>query len=171
MRSVGTAPFVPVSPLATVRATDFAGIPPPRHTTSRPGEIVFQPHGRGFGLPCPDAGYALLLAHLSEEDLVLAPDEDREDARWSIATIAMHRAGELRRAPHIGDIHFACTLLAYDRTDASDFAHWRSNRLRGIAQDTALRQWLADSITVELTEHLSPDAAERWRRALTLQPE
>jgi hypothetical protein len=154
-----------------VRTADFGRIPPARRTTSRPGEIVRQPHGPGFGLPCPDAGYALLLAHLTEEDIVLAPDEDREDARWSIATIAMHRAGGLGRAPHIGDIHFACTLLAYDRTDATDFAQWRSNRLRGIAEDTFLRQWLADAITVDLTEHLSSETVERWRTALTRQPE
>jgi hypothetical protein len=88
------------------------------------------------------------------------------DARWSVATVAMRRAGAFRRAPHIGDIRFARALLAYDEPESSEFAHWRYIWLRGIAENAVIRQWLADTVSIELTRHLDPDSMHRWRQSL-----
>ena len=97
---------------------DFGGIPPARRSPLRPGAGRRPPLAPGFGLPCPDAGYALLLAHLTGDDVVLEPGEERQDADWAMATVAMRRAGVLGRAPCVEDVKIARTLLAYDGSEA-----------------------------------------------------
>lgn len=141
-------------------------VPPALPIPERRRENLRQQRAPGFGLPCPDAGYALFLAHLTESELALAAGEQPIDARWSVATVAMRRAGAFGRAPHIGDIRFACALLAYDQPESNDFAHWRYVWLRGIAENAVIRQWLADTIPVELTRHLDAETIQRWRHSL-----
>ena len=94
---------------APPRRTDFAGIPPARRSPLRPGAGGRPPRSPGFGLPCPDAGYALLLADLAEDYVVLELVERRQDAEWAIAIVAMRRAGALGRAPIIEDLEIART--------------------------------------------------------------
>ena len=165
---MATPRFVPVPPMARVRATDFAGIPPARRALPRPGEDLRHPRAPGFGLPCPDGGYALLLAHLTETRTVLAPGERREDADWAVATVAMRRAGALGRAPFIEDLEVGRILLAYDDTDDPEFARWRARQLYGIAHDPDRWQPLADAalLAAELRHPLDPDAVRTWRNAL-----
>ena len=156
------------SPDGPRRATDFAGIPPARRARPHPGEVLRHPRAPGFGLPCPDGGYALLLAHLTETRVVLASGERLEDADWAVATVAMRRAGALGRAPLIEDIEVGRILLAYDDTDDAEFARWRARQLHGIAHDPDRLQELADAAlgAAELRHPLDPDAVHNWRNAL-----
>ena len=142
---------------------------PPDGRRCAPGAGRRPPLAPGFGLPCPDAGYTLLLAHLTDDDVVLEPDEEREDADWAIATVAMRRAGVLGRAPFIEDVEVARTLLAYDGTeDGGDFRGWRVRLLTGVADDPDLRQRLADVaiVAAEMRHPVDVDAARRWQAAL-----
>lgn len=159
---MATPPFVPMrATVAPPRRNDFAGIPPARRTPLRPGAGRPHPRAPGFGLPCPDAGYALLLANVVEERLVLEPHERRHDAEFAIATIAMRRAGVLGRAPLIGDVELARVLLAYDSREPADFTRWRARRLAGVAHDPDLGQRLAD-VAILAAELDQPDDAAVW---------
>jgi hypothetical protein len=166
---MATPPFVPTTHAAQPsRVTDFAGIPPAHRSPPRPGAGRRPPRSPGFGIPCPDAGYALLLAHLTESHLALEQAERTEDANWAIATIAMRRAGLLGRAPFIEDLAFARALLAYDASESGDFTRWRTRRLTGIAHDPDLRQRLSDvaMVAAEVAHPPTVDTVRAWRAAL-----
>ena len=166
---MATPRFVPpVTDLRPPRRMDFGGIPPARRLPLRPGAGRRPPLAPGFGSPCPDGGYALLLAHLADDDVMLEPGEEREDANWAIATVAMRRAGVLGRAPFAEDVKIARTLLAYDGSEDGDFSGWRVRRLTGVADDADLRQRLADVaiVAAEMHHPVDVDAARRWRAAL-----
>ena len=153
---MATPPFVHSRHVAHAsRVVDFGGIPPARRNPPRPFAGRRPPRAPGFGLPCPDAGYALLLAHLTEERLILEPGERQEDATWSIATIAMCLAGVEGRAPFMGDLEIAQSMLAYDGKGPRAFTRWRAREFVGIADDPDLRQRLRDvTMLVELRDAL-----------------
>jgi hypothetical protein len=161
-----TPPFVPPPPPTRLpRRSDFAGIPPARHWSPRPGEVLRQPHGPGLGLPCPDAGYAFLLAHHSEPDLILEPRERCQDASWAIATIAVRHAGGLGRAPCIHDVALGRSVLAYDGGGPVEFSHWRANSLSGITRNLELQQRLTNALEA-LPNPADADALRGWWAAL-----
>jgi hypothetical protein len=165
---MATPPFVhPRHVAGTPRIVDFGGIPPARRSPPPPLAGRRPPRAPGFGLPCPDAGYALLLARLTEQRLVLEPAERVADATWAIATIAMCLAGLEGRAPFIGDLEIAESVLAYDGKGPPDFSRWRAHELAGIAQDPDLRQRLCDvTMLVELRDPHDLEAVRTWRGAL-----
>jgi hypothetical protein len=166
---MATPRFVPsASAVLPPRRTDFGGIPPARRSPLRPGAGRRPPRSPGFGLPCPDAGYALLLAHLTDEYVVLELVERRQDAYWAIAILAMRRAGALGRAPLIEDLEIARSALAYDGGGPADFTRWRARRLSGIAHDPNLRQNLVDVVMLagELPPSADLDAVGGWRATL-----
>jgi hypothetical protein len=150
------------------RLTDFAGIPPARRSPVRPAAGRRPPRAPGFGLPCPDAGYALLLADHTVDRVALEPVERREDAVSAIGTIAIRRAAVLGRAPCIRDVAVALRLLAYDGDGPSEFTGWRARELAGIARDPDLRQRLADAAmpAIESRDPIDADVARAWREAL-----
>jgi hypothetical protein len=133
-----------------------------------PGEGRRPVAAPGFGLPCPDAGYALFLAALGDEHLALEFGDRREDAECAIATVAIRRAGMLGRAPLPRDVEIGRTLLAYDQPTDADFARWRARWIRGIARDGDLRQRLADAAlpSQALRAPLDADAVHGWRALL-----
>jgi hypothetical protein len=166
---MATPPFVP-TPRSTQRPrdTDFAVIPPARRSPLRPAAGRRPPHAPGFGTPCPDAGYALLLARLTECQLELEPAERRDDANCAIATIAIRRAGLLGRAPFFDDLAFARALLAYGDGDSADFARWRTRHLAGIARDADLSERLADvaMLVADMAHPPTDDTVSAWQAAL-----
>jgi hypothetical protein len=121
-------------------------------------------------MPCPDAGYALLLAHRSENTLTLAPGERCADAEWAIAIVALRRACDLGRAPCMYDVGLARVLLAYDDDQPeAGFVQWRVCALLGIADADA--DALRSGLTVAVTKGSLPDpsnraAVRRWRALL-----
>lgn len=164
---MATPPFVP-QPTRPSRRSDFAGIPPARRSSPRRGEILQQPRGPGYGVPCPDAGYAFLLTEHSEHDLTLESRERCQDANWAIAIVAVRHAGGLGRAPCIHDVALGRTVLAYDGGGPVGFSHWRANSLAGIARDGELQQRLTDAFEA-LSDPADADARRGWWAAMPQQ--
>ncbi|HEV7763094.1 MAG TPA: hypothetical protein VGO78_28980 [Acidimicrobiales bacterium] len=155
-----------MKPVIRLRATDFSGVAAPRHLPKRPGVTRRQPRGPRFGRPCPDGGYAFLLAHCSESHLVLGAHDRPEDARWAVATIGVRRAGLAGRAPLASDVDVGRAVLGYDGDAPEAFVEWRTHRLWSIARDQHLEQWLGDLVEagIDLTRREPPsrDEIERW---------
>ncbi|MET0325669.1 MAG: hypothetical protein ABW219_10635 [Ilumatobacteraceae bacterium] len=169
---MATPRFVPlVTDVRPSRPADFGGIPPARRSPPLRGAGRRPLVAPGFGVPCPDAGYALLLARLTDVAIELEPHERRVDADWAIATVAMRRAGALGRAPFLEDVEVARTLLAYDQAgDDDDFRGWRERSLAGVSRDPNLRQRLADlaALASGIRHPVDCDNARRWRETLRL---
>jgi hypothetical protein len=120
-------------------------------------------------MPCPDAGYALLLAHHPEKALTLAPEEERADAERAIAVVALRRACDLGRAPCVYDVALARVLLAYDDDQPVDveFVQWRASALLGLADVDGLQLGLTAAVTkCGLPEAGDDSAVHRWRARL-----
>jgi hypothetical protein len=170
-RLVATPEYVPQPAIVEVRVTDFARIPPPRKLVPRPVEMLEPPREPGFGVPCPDAGYGFLLGHELDRELVADPMENREDAHWAVATLAVRRAGRAGRAPRVDDLQVGRALLGYDGTAPSDLVRWRVLQLRGISREPELGQWLGDITEqgVGLSDVPSRDELARWWSRLAKQ--
>jgi hypothetical protein len=119
-------------------------------------------------VPCPDAGYAFRLAHLSEHGLILEPRERSHDANWAIATVAVRHAGGLGRAPCIRDVVLGRTVLAYDGAGPVAFSRWRATSLSGISQDLDLQQRLMDALKA-LPDPADADGLRNWWAAVPQQ--
>jgi hypothetical protein len=119
-----------------------------------------------FGVPTPDAGYAVALARLPNFAFCLAPDERRADAEVAVGVLAIRRAGLRGRAPMCADIDAAARLLGYDGQATEQIGLARQARLRDIHRLPDLQRWLSDAgfdllrPEVELSDH----QVERWRR-------
>ena len=91
-------------------------MPPARAwVADRPGDEVAagQPHGRLFGTPGPNIGYAATLAHRLGDRLALGPGEHLEDALAVVSELAMKRAASFGRAPVLADLDVAALILGY----------------------------------------------------------
>jgi len=144
-------------------------MPPARPWYSdRPGdEVAFgQPHGRLFGVPGPNIGYALTLAHRIGERLTLAPDERLDDALAVVSELAMKRAASFGRAPVMADLDVGAHILGYLGGCDPDDAVWRSAAVDGAEHDYNARRAICDAVDVD-TLRLPPDALRS--RALELR--
>jgi hypothetical protein len=144
-------------------------MPPARPWYSdRPGdEVAFgQPHGRLFGVPGPNIGYALTLAHRIGERLTLAPEERLEDALAVVSELAMKRAASFGRAPVMADLDVGAHILGYLGGCDPDDAVWRSAAVDGAEHDYNARRAICDAVDVD-TLRLPPDALRS--RALELR--
>jgi hypothetical protein len=73
---MSTPRFVPTPPMKRPMSdASVAGVLPRSPWRTHPGIRRMHARGPGFGVPCPDAGYAMLLAHDTGTHLVLAPAE------------------------------------------------------------------------------------------------
>ncbi|MEA2023245.1 MAG: hypothetical protein U9N79_03010 [Actinomycetota bacterium] len=109
-------------------------------TPNRPGELTGtgMPWGGAFGMPGPDAGYALKLA--APRELILAEHEHRADANAAVAAVAAARSSLVGRGPTRGDIDAAIVILGYDtesefgpiRAAAIGGSAHHPNRIRGV---------------------------------------
>ena len=150
--------------------TDFARIPPPRKLVPRPVEMLEPPREPGFGVPCPDAGYGFLLGHKLDRELVADPMENREDAHWAVATLAVRRAGRAGRAPG-STTSVGRALLGYDGTAPPDLVRWRVLQLRGIFREPNSASGWATSPSRGLVSRMCPHATSlaRWWSRLANQ--
>ena len=116
-----------------------------------------QPHGKDFGTPGPDQGYALLLAHqLFEDRLVLSPGVTAEDALTGAAAVASARAALFGRAPVAPDVAMALELFGFlgDAPDA--LVAWRTPLFQAAAHHVEVQRRIVESVP-EPTLRLTPD--------------
>jgi hypothetical protein len=124
----------------------------------RPAEVVHeggQPVGPLFGVAGPDQGYALKLARLWEEQLVLAPGEHREDAVAGCLGVATKRASLFGRAPVTYDLEVAYTVWGFLEVAPADLVAARGPRFAGCAHHYEAQRAIVDQVPVA-TLRLSP---------------
>jgi hypothetical protein len=111
------------------------------------------PWGGAYGNTGPDTGYVLSL--IAGRDLELAAGEHRHNAEAGVATLAAARASHFGRAPTMGDVDVAATLLGYD-TDGlpadlvvslvADRADWLAN----LGHDAVRSRTLVASVPLDV---------------------
>lgn len=141
-------------------------------TQARPAELLSpkRPRGRGAGVPGPDQGYAMLLAHRFSERLVLVEGEDPSDVLLGAALVATARSGHYGRAPVARDVELALGLFGYLSPAPDELVEWRRSKFGGIAHDYSAQRELVDGIP-EGSLLLDPGDAKRrapdeWRELL-----
>lgn len=137
------------------------GTPDPerRWVPDRPGEFAGSgvPWGGPFGMPGPDAGYAIKLA--AGRDLVLAENEHRADAVMAVAAVAAARASLSGRGPTKPDIDAAIVILGYE--SESDSGPARAATIAGAAHHPQRIRRLVAGVPVDVMEDSAGDLRER----------
>jgi hypothetical protein len=169
--------YVPAAPKDRHRVSERLPTPASWHAT-RPGEVVQlggQPTGPRFGVAGPDQGYALKLARLWEDKLVLAPGEHLGDAKAGCVAVALKRAGTLGRAPVTFDLELAFAVYGFLEGAPADLVAFRQPLFRSCAHDYNQVRDLVDRVP-EQTLRLTPAEVRRrlanggWRVLLGLDP-
>jgi hypothetical protein len=133
----------------------------------RPAETVHdggQPVGPLFGVAGPDQGYALKLARLWQDKLVLTPGEHREDAVTGCLGVATKRASLFGRAPVTYDLEIAFTIWGFLGEASAELVAYRQPFFAGCAHHYESQRGIVDQVP-EATLRLLP--AEVKTRAAT----
>ena len=112
----------------------------------RPSELRAGPRsfGAASGAPGPDQGYALRLAEIISDRVVLGHGEQLDDALSAAVVVALARASSFGRAPVLKDLEFALSALGYlDSVDAETTAR-RHGRVTGLSHDYFRQRAIAD---------------------------
>jgi hypothetical protein len=166
---MATPPYVPVPRTLRIHRGDEFSVGPPRRLPPRPAEVTAcSPHPPGFGLPCPDGGYALRLVEARQGLLALGPGERTADACAAIAAIGLRRAALLGRAPVLADTDIGRTVLGYDDAAPPLLRQWRRDHVEGAARSVEVCQQLADAaqLGLDLVAGPSREQTECWWRQL-----
>lgn len=156
--------YVPIRAADEVRPVER--LPAPRRwRPDRPADLAPGPgsRGRGLGVPGPDQGYGLLLAHRFSGRLELSPGESEHDALAAGTAVALKRAALFGRAPVTADLELAFTLLGYLGDTPDDLVAARRRWVDGMSHQYWQGRALADRVPEE-TLRLTP---ERVRDRLT----
>ena len=146
--------------------------PPPARDwrADRPGDQGGVPvDGALLGSPGPNVGYAYTLAARVKDRLELSPVEHDIDAMAVIAEIAGKRAACFGRAPVMGDIDVAISLLGYDGVADEAFVDQRSRLVHDAAHSYISRRALVDAVPDDLVKLRMADLLTRvdeWRAQL-----
>ena len=126
---------------------------------NRPGELTGtgMPWGGAFGMPGPDAGYALRL--VVGRELILAPHEHRADADAAVAAVAAARSSLVGRGPTKGDIDAAIVILGYDTE--SEFGPARAAAIGGSAHHPLRIRRLIAGIPADVYDATADELSER----------
>ncbi len=132
-----------------------------------------QPKGRELGVPGPDQGYGLLLAHrLFAERLETSHGVTVDDALVGAAGVASARAALFGRAPVAKDIEMALVLFGFLGGAPEDLVALRTSLFRGAAHHYEQQRRIVDSVPEE-TLRLGPDQVHArlpdWRMLLATQ--
>ncbi len=160
--------FAPIAAPDEVRAAYRLEVPRP-WVPHRPGEFVKDAAGVR-GAPGPDQGYALGLVERLRDRLVLTPSEHAEDALAAAVVLALRRASLFGRAPVLGDLELALSLLGFLGPAEPEFVVYRKGLVDGIGHDYERQRVLSASVPLEsLGGPGGPSAAGDWRERLGLK--
>jgi hypothetical protein len=130
-----------------------------------------QPKGRNLGVPGPDQGYALLVAHeLFGDRLTLSPGITVDDALVGCAAVAGARAALFGRAPVGKDVELALTLFGFLGDAPAELVAWRAPLFQAAAHHYGQQRRIVDAVP-ESTLRLTPDQirsqSASWRSLVT----
>jgi len=130
-----------------------------------------QPKGKEMGVPGPDQGYALLLAHrLFAGRLELSGGVTVDDALVGASAVASARAARFGRAPVAKDVEMALVLFGFLGAAPEDLLAWRTGLFRGAAHHYEEQRRIVDAVPDDTLE-LRPDEVgarlREWRTLVT----
>ena len=161
--------FVPITENDQVRPA-YRLRTPEDWRQSRVAELVGPEHPRGaeLGVPGPDQGYVLLLAHkLFEERIEHAEGLGVEDVLVGCAAVASARAALFGRAPVAKDLECSLTLFGFLGQAPAELVAWRTPLFAGAAHHYPQQRRIVAAVP-EQTLRLSPAELRSrlgdWRR-------
>ena len=167
--------FVPITDTDQVRPA-YRLRTPGDWRQSRVAELVGPVHPRGaeLGVPGPDQGYALLLAHkLFEDRIEQAEGLSTEDVLVGCAALASARAALFGRAPVGKDLELALVLFGFLGGAPAELVAWRTPLFAGAAHHYAEQRRIV-AVVPEETLRLTPadvrGALGTWRRLVDAAP-
>ncbi len=123
--------------------------------------------GREFGVPGPDQGYALLLAHTQFEDrLELSGGITAEDALVGCSGVASRRAALFGRAPVAKDIELALILFGFLGDAPEDLVTYRAPLFQAAAHHYHQQRAIAGAVsedTLRMTPAGVRSRLSQWR--------
>ncbi|HWW52206.1 MAG TPA: hypothetical protein VNY84_00445 [Acidimicrobiales bacterium] len=149
--------YVPTLPADQTRVSERLPVPA-SWRADRPAEVVQrggQPLGKRFGVIGPDQGYAIKLAHLFEDKLVLTTGEHRADVVAGGVCVATKRAAILGRAPVIYDLEVGFAAWGYLTQAPADLLAYRKPLFAECAHHYEQQRAIADQVP-ESTLRLAP---------------
>lgn len=140
----------------------------------RPGELVRrgQPSAPLLGNQGPDIGYALKLAELFRDRLVLAEGEHADDVLAGCVQVAMKRAAAFGRAPVAADLEMAFTIWGFLSEAPADLVEFRRPLFAEVSHPHhyAERRRIADLVSEDVLRRpparLTATLAQGWQRIL-----
>jgi len=168
--------YVPVTDADRVRVSERLPTPD-AWLPDRVGEVRpegGQPTGPRYGVPGPDQGYALKLAHILAPSLVLAPQEAAADVIDGCLGVALKRSAAYGRAPVMDDLRVAFGAWGFLGEAPPELVERRRALFSGAAHHYNERRQIA-SLVPEATLRLTPaEIAERqmaggWRALLAAE--
>ena len=129
------------------------------------------PRGPNLGVPGPDQGYALHVAHeLFAARLELSPGITTEDALIGAAAVASARAALFGRAPVGKDVELALTLFGFLGGAPDELIERRAPLFQAAAHHYGQQRRIVESVPEE-TLRLGPDEVRGrladWRHLIT----
>jgi hypothetical protein len=130
------------------------------------------PKGRDLGVPGPDQGYALLVAHeLFSDRLELTAGITTEDALVGGAAVAGSRSALFGRAPVGKDVELALVLFGFLGSAPPDLVAWRAPLFQAAAHHYRQQRRIVETVP-ESTLRLTPDQVREqlteWRGLVIL---
>ncbi|MGH9017147.1 MAG: hypothetical protein ACRDY1_05305 [Acidimicrobiales bacterium] len=163
--------YVPIGEADQVRPA-YRLRTPTQWRQDRVAELVApeHPRGRDLGIPGPDQGYALLVAHkLFAHRLSLTPGITTEDALVGASAVAIARAALFGRAPVGNDVELALLLFGFLGDAPAELVTFRAPLFQAAGHHYRQQRGIVEAVP-ESTLRLTPDAVRgrqsEWRDLL-----
>jgi hypothetical protein len=122
-----------------------------------------------LGSQGPDQGYALRLAQLFVDRLVLVEGENQGDVMSGCLPVAGRRASIFGRAPVIHDLELAFGIWGFLNESSADLVDYRKGRFFGAGHDYWRQREIANQIpeaTLRMTPAQAVSGLGNWRELL-----